>query len=127
MQIIEKTENSFQEYDLLFYEINSIKQTLISQCKKINQKVLNNIFKIKNPNDSIYFLYFLLKIFFWIIKGFEEGQKKKDVEWKYIRKNLTYKSIISYLSFISEPTIIYLTNEDFDEAMPFFNNSIRFY
>ena len=59
MQIIEKTENSFQEYDLLFYEINSIKQTLISQCKKINQKVLNNIFKIKNPNDSIYFLYFL--------------------------------------------------------------------
>lgn len=102
MQIIEKTENSFQEYDLLFYEINSIKQTLISQCKKINQKVLNNIFKIKNPNDSIYFLYFLLKIFFWIIKGFEEGQKKKDVEWKYIRKNLTYKSIISYLSFISE-------------------------
>ena len=102
MQIIEKTENSFQEYDLLFYEINSIKQTLISQCKKINQKVLNNIFKIKNPNDSIYFLYFLLKIFFWINKGFEEGQKKKDVEWKYIRKNLTYKSIISYLSFISE-------------------------
>ena len=53
MQIIEKTENSFQEYDLLFYEINSIKQTLISQCKKINQKVLNNIFKIKIPNDSI--------------------------------------------------------------------------
>ena len=64
MQIIEKTENSFQEYDLLFYEINSIKQTLISQCRKINQKVLNNILKIKNPNDSI---YFLMKIFFWIM------------------------------------------------------------
>jgi calcineurin-like phosphoesterase family protein len=94
LQIIEKTENSFQEYDLLFYEINSIKQTLISQCKKINQRVLSNILKIKNPNDSI---YFLMKIFFWRIKDFEEGQNKKNVEWEYIRKNLTYKSIISYL------------------------------
>ena len=80
---------------------------------------MSNILKIKNPNDSI---YFLMKIFFWIIKGFEEGQKKKEVEWEYIQKNLTYKSIISYLSFISEPTIIYLTNEDFDEAMPFLVN-----
>ena len=104
---------------MLFYEINSIKQALISQCEKITQKVLDNILKIKNPNDSI---YFLMKNFFWIIKGFEEGQKKNNVEWEYIQKNLNYKSIISYLSFISEPTIIYLTNEDFDEAMPFLVN-----
>jgi hypothetical protein len=63
-----------------------------------------------------------MKIFFCIIKGFEKEQKKKNVELEYIRKNLTYKSIISYLSFISEPTIIYLTNEEFDEDMPFLVN-----
>ena len=41
-----------------------------------------------------------MKIFFWIIKDFEEGQNKKNVEWEYIPKNLTYKSIISYLSYL---------------------------
>ena len=119
MQIIEKAEVSFQEYDLLFYEINTLKQTLISHCEKITQKVLNNILKINNPNDSI---YYLMKTFYWIIKGFEDGQKKNDIEWEYIQKNLDYKSITSYLSFISESAIIYLTNEDLDEAMPFMVN-----
>ena len=119
MQIIEKAENSFQEYDLLYYEINTLKQNLISHCEKITQKVLNNILKIKNPNDSI---FFLMKTFYMIIKGFEEGQKNKDIEWGLICKNLNNKSILSYLSFISESTIIYLTNEDLDEAMPFMVN-----
>jgi hypothetical protein len=89
------------------------------KCEKINQKVLNKILNIKNPNDSI---FFLMKIFYWIIKGFENGQKKKDIEWEYIQQNLNYKSIKAYLSFISESTIIYLTNEDLDEAMPFLVN-----
>ncbi len=119
LQIIEKAENSFQEYDVLFYETNTLKQTLISQCEKINQKVLNNILKIKNPNDSI---FFLMRTFYWIIKGFEEGEKNKEIEWEYIRKNLNYNSIRTYLSFISKSTIIYLTNEDLDEAMPFLVN-----
>ena len=119
LQIIEKAEVSFQEYDLLFYEIKTLKQTLISNGGKINQKVLNNILKISNPNDSI---YFLMKTFYWIIKGFEDGQKKNDIEWKYIQSNLNSKSITSYLSFISESTIIYLTNEDLDEALPFMVN-----
>ena len=119
LQIIEKAENSFQEYDLLFYEINTLKQTLISHCEKITQKVLDNILKINNPNDSI---FFLMKTFYWIIKGFEDGQKKSGIEWEHIQKNLNYKSILSYLSFISESTIIYLTKEDLDEAMPFMVN-----
>ena len=119
LQIIEKAENYCQEYDLLFYEINTLKQILISNCEKITQKVLNNILKIKNPNDSI---YFLMKTFYCIIKGFGNGQKKNNLEWEYIQKNLNYNSIISYCSFISESTIIYLTNEDLDEAMPFMVN-----
>ena len=55
MQIIEKAKNSFKEYDLLYYDINTLKQTLIAQCEKITPKVLNNILKIQNPNDSIFF------------------------------------------------------------------------
>ena len=37
-EIIDKAESSLQEYDLLFFEINSLKRALIPQCEKINQK-----------------------------------------------------------------------------------------
>ena len=121
LQIIQKAQTSFQEYDILFYEINTLKQALTTHCEKITQKVLNNILKIKNPNDSI---YFLMKTFYWIVKGFEEGQNeiKENIEWDVIQKNLTHKSVISYSSFISEPTVVYLTNEDLDKAMTFMVN-----
>ena len=121
MQIIQKAQTSFQEYDILFYEINTLKQALTTHCEKITQNVLNNILKIKNPNDSI---YFLMKTFYWIVTGFKEGQNemKDDIEWNVIQKNLTHKSVVSYSSFITEPTVVYLTNEDLDKAMPFMVN-----
>ena len=120
-EIIDKAESSLQEYDLLFFEINSLKRALIPQCEKINQKVLNNILKISNPNDAI---FFLMKTFYWIIKGFykEKNQIKNDIQWEFLQKNLSYKTVILYLSFISNSTMSYLTNEDLDEAMPFLVN-----
>ena len=63
--------------------------------------------------------FFLMKTFYLIIKGFKDEHKKNNIEWEYIQKNLNYNSIILYLSYISESTRIYLTNEDLDEAMPF--------
>ena len=120
-EIIDKAENSMQEYDLLFFEINSLKQALIPQCEKINQKVLDNILKISNPNDSI---FYLMKAFYWIIKGFdkEKSQNKNDIEWAFLQQNLNYQTFLSYLNFISNSTMSYLTNEDLDEAMPFLVN-----
>ena len=120
-EIIDKAESSLQEYDLLFFEINSLKRALIPQCEKINQKVLNNILKISNPNDGI---FFLMKTFYWIIIGFdkEKNQKKNEIEWDFLQKNLSYKTVLLYLSFISNSTMSYLTNEDLDEAMPFLVN-----
>ena len=98
-----------------------MKKALIPQIEKINQKVLSNILKISNPNDSI---FFLMKTFYWIIKGFdkEENLKMNDIQWNYLQKNLSYKTVLSYLSFISNSTMSYLTNEDLDEAMPFLVN-----
>ena len=123
-EIIDKAENSLQEYDLLFFDINSLKQALIPQCEKISQKVLNNILKISNPNDSI---FFLMKTFYWIIKGFDKdkNQKKNEIQWNYLQNNLNYKSVLLYLSFISNSTMSYLTNEDLDESMPFLVNYDR--
>ena len=56
----------------------------------IELKIKNSvaILKINNPNDSI---FFLMKTFYWIIKGFEDGQKKSGIEWEHIQKNLNYK------------------------------------
>lgn len=63
-----------------------MKQALIPQCEKINQKVLNNILKISNPNDSI---FFLMKTFYWVTKGFEKDKNKE----KMIFNGIFYKKI----------------------------------
>ena len=113
-EIIDKAENSIQEYDSLFYEINSLKKALIPQCEKINEKVINNIIKIGNPNDSI---FLLMKTFYWIIIGFdkEKSKNKNEVEWNFLQNNLSYQNFLLYLNFISNSTMSYLTNEDLDE------------
>ena len=120
-EIIDKAENSIQEYDSLFYEINSLKKALIPQCEKINEKVINNIIKIGNPNDSI---FLLMKTFYWIIIGFdkEKSKNKNEVEWNFLQNNLSYQNFLLYLNFISNSTMSYLTNEDLDESMPFLVN-----
>ena len=120
-EIIDKAENSIQENDLLFYEINSLKQALIPQCEKINGKVINNILKIGNPNDSI---FLLMKTFYWITIGYdkEKSKNKNEIEWKFLQNNLSYKNFLLYLNFISNSTMSYLTNEDLDESMPFLVN-----
>ena len=65
-----------------------------------------------------------MKTFYWIIKGFDKdkNQKKNEIQWNYLQKNLSYKTVLLYLSFISNSTMSYLTNEDLDEAMPFLVN-----
>ena len=120
-EIIDKAENSIQEYDSLFYEINSLKQALIPQCEKINEKVINNILKIGNPNDSI---FLLMKTFYWITIGFdkEKSKNKNEIEWNFLQNNLSYKNFLLYLNFLSNSTMSYLTNEDLDESMPFLVN-----
>ena len=80
-EIIDKAENSIQEYDSLFYEINSLKKALIPQCEKINEKVINNIIKIGNPNDSI---FLLIKTFYLIIILFDKKKIKNKNEVEFI-------------------------------------------
>ena len=65
-----------------------------------------------------------MKTFYWIIKGFDKdkNQKKNEKQWNYLQKNLSYKTVLLYLSFISNSTMSYLTNEDLDEVMPFLVN-----
>lgn len=117
--MLEKAENSFQEYDLLYYEIKSLKQNLINKGKKINQEILQSILKIKNPNDGI---YFMIKMFYRIINSIKKEKNQKKFEWEYIQQNLTINSILLYLSIIAESDTIHLNKEELDDAMPFLIN-----
>ena len=120
IQITEKAENSFQEYDLLYYEINSLKQTLITQGEKITSNILQNILRINNPSDGI---YHLMKIFYIIITCISEKINSiNDPPWEEIQKNLTLDSIKVYLHYISGVSTIYLTKEELNQAMPFLVN-----
>lgn len=62
IELVEKLENSLQQYELVFYESDATKKSLKSSIDALtaNDKIINYIARIKNPNEII---YELLKIF----------------------------------------------------------------
>ena len=119
--LVNKAENSFQQYELLNYEIGTIKKLLLEVAGKITQKLLNDILLIKNPNEAI---YLLIMIFYKIIKNNDNNDKinNNNIKWEILQKKCTYSSFNQYISLISEFFHNGLNKEDLDEAMPFLVN-----
>ena len=119
--LVNKAENSFQQYELLNYEIGTIKKLLLEVGGKINQKLLDDILLIKNPNEAI---YLLIMIFYKIIKSIDNNDKinNNNIKWEILQKKCTYSSFNQYISLISEFFHNGLNKEDLDEAMPFLVN-----
>ena len=119
--LVNKAENSFQQYELLNYEIGTIKKLLLEVAGKITQKLLNDILLIKNPNEAI---YLLIMIFYKIIKSIDNNDKinNNNIKWEIIKKKCTYSSFNQYISLISKFFHNGLNKEDLDEAMPFLVN-----
>ena len=119
--LVNKAENSFQQYELLNYEIGTIKKLLLEVAGKITQKLLNDILLIKNPNEAI---YLLIMIFYKIIKSIDNNDKinNNNIKLKKKKKKCTYSSFNQYISLISEFFHNGLNKEDLDEAMPFLVN-----
>ena len=119
--LVNKAENSFQQYELLNYEIGTIKKLLLEVAGKITQKLLNDILLIKNPNEAI---YLLIMIFYKIIKSIDNNDKinNNNIKWEILQKKCTYSSFNQYISLISEFFHNGLNKEDLDEAMPFLVN-----
>ena len=65
-QIVEKTTNILQEYELIEYEINTMKKKVISKGEKVTSPTLNKIFLKKNPDSQI---IFIMKILYEILKN----------------------------------------------------------
>ena len=138
-RIVEKTTNILQEYELIEYEINSMNKKVISKGEKVTTNTLNKIFSTKNNDPQI---IFILKILYEIlslnINSIEDNSNlnsninksnnnssintiintKDKITWEFLKQNITYKSILLLLSFISETSNLNLTKEIMESATP---------
>ena len=141
-EIVEKTANILQEYKLIEYEIHTMKKKVIEKGEKVTSNTLNKIFQMKNPDSQI---IFIMKIILEILKinidMIEENSNLKvnisnnndnnsinnknnnnnnndSITWDFIKKNITYKSILLLLSFISETSNLNLSKEIMENATP---------
>lgn len=140
-EIVEKTANILQEYKLIEYEINTMKKKVIEKGEKVTTNTLNKIFQMNNPDSQI---IYIMKIIYEILKknidvieensnksnsnnnsySFNNTQKikstndNKDINWEFIKKNITYKSILLLISFISETSNLNLSKEIMENATP---------
>ena len=136
--IVEKTANILQEYEFIEYEINAMKKNVIGKGEKVTSATLNKIFSIKNPDSKI---IFIMKIIYEILKNnidyIEDNSnvnmnnsninnssintsnfKKEKITWEFLKINITYKSILLLLSFISETSNLNLSKEIMENATP---------
>lgn len=114
---VDKAENSFQQYELLYYEVGTIKKSLLATAQKITQQILSQILIIKNPNEAI---YLLMKMFYRIIRN--ENEDDTDASWEKLQKLISFKLFSKYIAILSETNAKGLTKEELDEAMPFLVN-----
>ena len=112
---VEKAENSFQQYELLYYEIGTLKKNLLEKAKENTKENLDKISKIKKPNEAI---YLLMNMFIKIISK----ETDNNLSWDFIQKNLSYENYSSYLLSLSKSVNVEMSKKDLDEAMPFLVN-----
>ena len=135
-----------QEYELIEYEIDQMKKKLISKGEKVTTTTLNKIFSKKTSDSQI---IFIMKIMYEILKNninnTEESSnntnnnninmnktknKKEIITWDFLQKNVTYKSVLLLLSFISETSNLNLSKEIMKDATPIitkYNNYKNYY
>ena len=124
-EIVEKTTNIFQGYQLIEYEINNVKKIVIEKGEKITSTVLNTIFKIKNPNNQVIsimkIIYEILTINVDIVKE-NSINEKEEINWEFLRKKIDIKYIMLLLSFITETSNLNISKEIMENATPIIKN-----
>ena len=115
-----------------------MKKKVTAKGEKVTTPILNKIFSKKNPDSQI---IFIMKMLYEILKNnidiIEDNSninsninnsinnsintsinKKEKITWEFLSKNVTYKSVLLLLSFISETSNLNLTKEIMKEATP---------
>jgi len=96
--------------ELVNHESENCKNNLSKTIESINEKVVGDIFKIKNPNEII---YELMKIFYLIISN---DQIKPNVSWSILESKLVTKKFKKEFDNIITKE---LNKELIDQCMPF--------
>ena len=136
--IVKKTANILQEYEFIEYEINTMKKKVIGTGEKVTSATLNKIFSLKNPDSQI---IFIMNMMYEILKNnidyIEDNSnannnssninnssintsnfRKEKNTWDFLKINITYKSILLLLSFISETSNLTLSKDIIENAKP---------
>ena len=116
---VEKAEISFQQYELLYYEISTIKKSLLDKGKLITKENLNKIIQLKKPNEAI---YLLMNMFVKIISVFEQKEINSNLSWDYIKNNISFSKYSNFLLYLSKSGNFEMDKQNLDEAMPFLVN-----
>jgi hypothetical protein len=96
--------------ELVNHESENCKNNLSKIIETINEKVVGDIFKIKNPNEII---YELMKMFYLILSV---DQIKPNVSWSILESKLKSKNFKNELDQIINKD---LNKEIIDQCMPF--------
>ena len=109
-ELIEKTTNILQGYQLIECELATMKKKLISIGEKITSEILKNIYNKKNMNKEI---YFIMDILYEILKNNIDTMEKNNSSKE---KKIEKKYILLLLSFISETSNLNITKEILENA-----------
>jgi hypothetical protein len=108
---------------LVFHESESCRTSLTGLIPLITEKVLLEIFKIKNPNET---LYELMKIFFKLLmetKAAQNNQQNQNnqmaLSWMFLQSNIKKSNIQRELDLLLTKDI---SKELIDQSMPFYLN-----
>ena len=117
-EIIEKTTNIFQGYQLVECEISSVQKKVIAIGEKITSSLLKKVFKIKNPDNQV---IFIMKILYDILKSnieineensiFDKSNQIEEINWEFLKEKVQQKSILLLLSYISETSNLNISND----------------
>ncbi len=108
---------------MVFHESESCRTSLTGLIPLITEKVLLEIFKIKNPNET---LYELMKIFFKLLmetKAAQNNQQNQNnqmaLSWMFLQSNIKKSNIQRELDLLLTKDI---SKELIDQSMPFYLN-----
>ena len=112
-ELIEKTTNILQGYQVIECELTTMKKKVISIGEKITSEILKHIYNKNNSNNNYYKeINYIMNVLYDILKNnidTMEDNGSKKVEKKYI---------LLLLSFISETSNLNISKEIMENAKP---------
>jgi len=123
--IINKVENSFQQHELLYYELENIKNKIKNYSKQITNIYLQKLLNIKNPNELI---FNLMKTFYIFINNNNIHNNNNNINsneinnltWEILQKKIKINLFHNYIVSITNNNNNEINKNDLDNAMHFF-------